>query len=133
MPPGSILAPLLFVLYIVYGSFARCHLYTWLGLFYADDTQLYIAANPKKPSSELDRLSSCVEDIIKWNTDNLLLCNPTKTEVMHLTSRVIKNHGPPLQFLISGDTTIKPFEKVRDLGVILDKHMNMTLHINDTC
>ena len=102
-------------------------------MFYADDTQLYIAVNPKKPSSELDRLSSCVEDIIKWNTDNFLLCNPTKTEVMHLTSRFIKNHSPPLQFLIFGDTTIKPSEQVRDLGVILDKHMNMTLHTNDTC
>ena len=52
---------------------------------------------------------------------------------MRFTSRFIKNHSPPLQFLISGDTTIKPSEKVRDLGVILDKHMNMTLHINDTC
>ena len=100
---------------------------------YADDTQLYIAANPKKPSSELDRLSSSVEDIIKWNTDNFFLCNPTKTDVMHLTTRLIKNHSPPPQSLIFGDTTIKPCEKVRDLGVILDKHMNMTRHINGTC
>ena len=132
VPQGSILGPLLFVLYMapLQDVISRHGLDC---MFYADDTQLYIAVNPKKPSSELDRLSSCVEDIIKWNTDNFLLCNPTKTEVMHLTSRFIKNHSPPLQFLISGDTTIKPSEQVRDLGVILDKHMNMTLHINDTC
>ena len=132
VPQGSILRPLLFVLYMapLQDVISRHGLDC---MFFADDTQLYIAVNPKKPSSELDRLSSCVEDIIKWNTDNFLLCNPTKTEVMHLTSRFIKNHSPPLQFLISGDTTIKPSEQVRDLGVILDKHMNMTLHINDTC
>ena len=132
VPQGSILGPLLFVLYMapLQDVISRHGLDC---MFYADDTQLYIAVNPKKPSSELDRLSSCVEDIIKWNTDNFLLCNPTKTEVMHLTSRFIKNHSPPLQFLISGDTTIKPSEQVRDLGVILDKHMNMRLHINDTC
>ena len=132
VPQGSILGPLLFVLYMapLQDVISRHGLDC---MFYADDTQLYIAVNPKKPSSELDRLSSCVEDIIKWNTDNFLLCNPTKTEVMHLTSRFIKNYSPPLQFLISGDTTIKPSEQVQDLGVILDKHMNMTLHINDTC
>ena len=43
---------------------------------------------------------------------------------MHLISRFIKNHSPPLQSLISGDNTIKPSEKVQDLGVILDKHVS---------
>ena len=61
----------------------------------------------------------------------MLLCNPGKTEVIQFTSRFVRN--PVLSQFSFGNTTIELSDKVRDLGVILDKELNLRQHINDTC
>ena len=61
----------------------------------------------------------------------MLLYNPGKTEVFQLTSSFVRNHVLS-QFSI-GNTIIEPSEKVRDLGVILDKELNLRQRVNDTC
>jgi hypothetical protein len=95
------------------------------GMFHTDDTQLYNAVNPNNLSIACETLRRCIDDVILWNADNFLLSNPSKTEVIHLTSRFHKSHNPRVNFSLAG-TNIQVSDKVRDLGVILDKKLNVT-------
>jgi len=102
-------------------------------MFYADDSQLYIAMNPNDYSPALDTLRNCIDDVINWNTLNMLLCNPGKTEVIQFTSRFAQH--PVLNCFSFGNTTIELSDKVyvRNLGVISDKELSLKQHVNDIC
>ena len=53
----------------------------------------------------------------------MLLCNPGNTEVIQFTSRFVRN--PVLSQFSFGNTIIELSDKVRGLGVILDKELNL--------
>ena len=76
VPQGSILGPLLFTLHIapLQDVIARhnCNLNSF---FYADDTQLYIAIDPANQALSLTALRNCIEDVIRWNTHNMIRNN----------------------------------------------------------
>ena len=61
----------------------------------------------------------------------MLRCNPGKTEVIQFTSRFVRNSV--LSHFSFGNSIIELSDKVRDLGVLLDKELNLKQHINDTC
>ena len=88
-PQGSILGPLLFTLYIasLKDVIARHNINY---LFYADDTQSYIAIDPANQAPSLTALQTCIEDVMQWNTQNMLRSNAEKTEVVLFTSRFTK-------------------------------------------
>ena len=57
----------------------------------------------------------------------MLLCNPGKTEVIQFSSRFVRN--PVLSHFSFGNTIIELSDKVRDLGVILDKELFKTAYM----
>ena len=130
VPQGSILGPLLFTLYIapLQDIIARHNLDS---MFYADDTQLYIAIDPANQVLSLTALRNCIEDVMRWNTQNMLRSNAEKTEVILFTSRFTKT--PNIEKLSFDNIVIELTERVRDLGVTLDKNLSLTYHINETC
>ena len=65
--------------------------YNLNSMFYADDSQLYIAIKPNDQSSALATLRNCVNAVMNWNTQNMLLWNPGKTEVIQFSSRFVRN------------------------------------------
>ncbi|PFX34223.1 Ataxin-10 [Stylophora pistillata] len=130
VPQGSILGPLLFTLYIacLQDVIARHNLDS---LFYADDTQLYSTIDPANQAPSMTALQTCIEDVMRWNTQNMLRSNAEKTEVILFTSRFTKS--PNIEKLFFDSTIIELTEKVHDLGVILDKILTLTYHNNETC
>ncbi len=48
---------------------------------YADDTQLYISTRPDE-TSKLSKLTECVKNMKYWMTNNFLLLNSDKTEIL---------------------------------------------------
>ena len=78
------------------------------------------------------KLETCVIDILIWCSRNDLACNPDKIEVLHLTSRIGKHHELIPCFRIN-DIEITTSSKVRDLGVILDSHLQLQRHVNNVC
>ena len=68
---------------------------------------------------------------MRWNTQNMLRSNAEKTEVILFTSRFTKT--PNIEKLSFDNIVIELTERVRDLGVTLDKNLSLTYHINETC
>ena len=130
VPQGSIFGPLLFTLYIapLQDVIARHNLNSF---FYADNTQLYIAIAPANQAPSLTALQTCIEDVMQWNAQNMLRSNVEKKEVILFTSGFTKTPNTEKLFFDSAVTELT--EKVRDLGVILDKNLILTYHINETC
>ena len=80
VPQGSVFGPLLFSSY--YGPLEdviRAH--STDAMMHADDSQLYIIIKQSNLRVALDQLELCIDDVLCWNTQNSLKCNPTKTEV----------------------------------------------------
>ena len=86
VPQGSVLGPLLYVLYsaelscVVIEHGLRLHQY-------ADDSQIYISVALRDAAHAVQRFTDCVSDISDWMSASRLRLNPhTKTEVMWLGS-----------------------------------------------
>jgi hypothetical protein len=81
IPRGSVLGPVLFVLYTadLIHLIERHSLHPHL---YADDTQVYGSCSPADVRQLQSRVSSCVDDIASWMQSNRLKLNTDKTEVL---------------------------------------------------
>lgn len=136
VPQGSLLGPILFILYIKYLQ----RIASRYGLsiqFYADDSQLYISFHPCRPSELVDiteNVNKCLGEIKAWMVRNFMKLNETKTELLIMGKPLVLqkcNLKVELQF---GSTVIVPTECKGDnwksLGVKLDEALNMERQIN---
>ena len=84
---GSVLGPLLFVLYMAdLELIARRH--SDEAHFYAEDSQMYIFSKPSDALTAEDRLLSCLDNMAAWMKSNRLSLKASKTQFMRCaTSR----------------------------------------------
>ena len=120
VPQGSILDPLLFLLFINdivhdIGSSLR---------LFADDTSLYIIGEDPNVAAKL--LNADLEKIAEWALKWLVKLNPLKTESL-LISRKTNTVHPPVFML---DQQIKEVESHKPLGVILCNDCSWQKHID---
>ncbi len=123
VPQGSILAPLLFSLYMLpLSQIMRKNQIAYHS--YADDTQIYLALSPND-YSPIDSLCQCIDEINSWICQNFLQLNKEKTEVIAFGNKdeVLKVNA----YLDSRDQTTK--NQVRNLGVILETDLSFSSHV----
>ncbi len=123
VPQGSILAPLLFSLYMLpLSQIMRKNQIAYHS--YADDTQIYLALSPND-YSPIDSLCQCTDEINSWMCQNFLQLNKEKTEVIAFGNKdeVLKVNA----YLDSRDQTTK--NQVRNLGVILETDLSFSSHV----
>lgn len=78
-------------------------------------------------------MDSCVSSLITWFLHNGMIVNPDKTEIMAIgTSVQLKKLNSGGGVSVAG-TVIAPSNKVKIIGVTLDKALNFDQHITEVC
>ena len=128
VPQGSILGPLLFLLF--FNDFPDC-LKNCKTIMFADDTVIYTAG---KTSQEVnDTLNAEIVNVKRFLTDNELIVNlkKGKTEAMLFSTAKKLNESDKLE-LLYGDTPINNTNIYRYLGISIDPELRLNNHFDNT-
>ena len=128
VPQGSILGPILFLLYIseiediaeLYGL--KIHIF-------ADDMQLYISFQNYNGFQSISNIEHCLRHIKMWMSANFLKINEDKTNLVIISPN--QNSGNFDDFCISfGGSLVLPSSTATNLGVKIDSSMSLCDQIN---
>ena len=131
VPQGSVLGPLLFLLYtaelldIIKDQGMKAH-------SYADDTQVHVSTGATDVETAVQRFVSCTEKIESWMSSNRLKMNADKTQVIWIGSRQQLAKVDIKEFqLLSANILFST--TVSNLGVHLDSRLTMQDHVAAMC
>ena len=134
VPQGSILGPILFILYTRHLE----HIALRHGLsikLYADDSQLYISFNPSKDDCTMfcDKVNACLVDIKLWVERKFLKLNEGKTKLIILSKPSVTMNESILLSVDDKNIAEVDWELEKDiksLGVYIDPRLDMNKHIS---
>ena len=131
VPQGSVLGPLLYVLftaeittdYSIVSSGLSAHQY-------ADDVQAYVHCRAAGSVDAMDRLQVVLDDLQRWMQSNQLKLNPDKTQLIWLGNRyqLQKIYHQLLSVRFPGGVFQ---DSVTDVGVTLDGELTISTHVGN--
>ena len=126
VPQGSVLGPLLFLIYI--NDLHKAINYSKTRHF-ADDTNLIIKG--KSPKKLQKQLNLDLRSLCNWLKANKISLNASKTELL-IFRHPNKKFDFDFRLKIDGKRLISS-KYVKYLGVLIDEHLNWTFHLNVLC
>ena len=123
VPQGSVLGPLLFLVFIndITTVVTNCNL-----RLFADDTCLFIEVDNRQQAAVL--LNKDLHNIQKWSLDWLVTFNPLKTESMVIGLKQNKGGHPGLYL---HNTRINEVTKHKHIGLWLENNLSWHEHIHN--
>ena len=123
VPQGSILGPLLFVIFV--NDLPRVVEKCTVNL-YADETAIYSAH--RDPGELNRRVQEDLQRVVEWITRNGLRMNVNKTQLLVLNRKGKQSIADSVQVNI-GDSRLQKQDCVKYLGVSIDKDLRWKTHI----
>ena len=122
IPQGSVLGPVLFVIYI--NTMVENDTISDISLF-ADDAK--VSNEIKKKESDIGILQNDLDMMVDWTDNSLLQFHPDKCKSMRITSR----NEPDMshEYTMRGQLLERSYEE-KDLGVIIDSKLSFDQHIS---
>ena len=131
MAQGSVLGPLIFVLYSS-PLYRIALLFFLLSHFFSDDSQLYKRFSIRDEAACRGIcmvMAECIAETKGWTEANKMKLNIPKTDVL-----IAQNSSIQLELPVDvGDVTITPSKAVRNLGVIIDSNLSLEPHVSNLC
>ena len=127
VPQGSILGPLLFLIYI--DGISSVSLSSGSRrVIYADDVCIYW---PLSSNRDFQYVQDDIEVVKEWSSENSLNLNPSKCKYMLISRKQTPSTlGEPL---VLGDLPLQKVDTFRYLGVLLSQDMSWSPHVQATC
>ena len=125
IPQGTILGPLLFLVYI--NDLPNCLEHSKPRM-YADDTHLTFASNNVEDITVF--LNQDLANVSEWLVANMLTLNQSKTEFMLIGSRQRLSTFNSAPSLALGGVPIKQVPHTKSLGVHIDENLSWSEHIH---
>ena len=122
VPQGSVLGPILFLIYIndLHHSIKHCTTY-----HFADDTNLLNISKDYKTLKK--QVNFDLFNLHKWLTANKISLNEGKTELIYFRK---SGPAPALNIKLHGKT-LNPSKFVKYLGVYVDEYLNGEIHCRE--
>lgn len=128
VPQGSLLGPLLFVLYMadIHKEVMHCKFHS-----YADDQQISLAYDPSDAAAACIKINEDLQKLAQYSANHGLVLNVKKTCSINIGSKKLlaKINEPDMQLNINNDL-ISSSTSVKNLGILFDSHLSFHNHIN---
>uniref|UniRef100_A0A914PZZ3 Reverse transcriptase domain-containing protein n=1 Tax=Panagrolaimus davidi TaxID=227884 RepID=A0A914PZZ3_9BILA len=121
VPQGSVLGPVLFIIFITELSDILSNLPGILHLLFADDLKIYFAYF--KNSFDISIIQNAINAVFNWSSENSMTTSTSKTFHMQYCPK-----NEDAKYLIN-NTQISTVTIVRDLGIMLENNLQPHAHI----